>query len=171
MVKITFFTPQLLFICVVVTLSSAVTVEIPVTAPSAAPKVPGSLFSLSIEHERWLDWAGNTSRNEFFFNVLDNLISITDEGPQIRIGADSEDRTTYQQGIEGVQLDIPGPSSDVPYPEASNVTVGDGFYEAARFLPPGTHVIWGVNLKADNITQAVLVIFSSYFRQSMSHKT
>ncbi|THV02264.1 hypothetical protein K435DRAFT_817806 [Dendrothele bispora CBS 962.96] len=142
MVKITFFTP--------------VTVEIPVTAPSAAPKVPGSLFSLSIEQDRWLDWAGNTSRNEFFFNVLDNLISITDEGPKIRIGADSEDRTTYQQGIEGAQLDIPGPSSDVPYPEASNVTVGDGFYEAARFLPPGTHVIWGVNLKADNITQAVL---------------
>ncbi|KAG6873248.1 hypothetical protein C0995_001268 [Termitomyces sp. Mi166 len=47
-------------------------------------------------------------------------------------------------------------TSVVPYPEATNITVGDSFYATTRFLPPNTHVTWGVNLGLDNITAAVL---------------
>lgn len=44
----------------------------------------------------------------------------------------------------------------MPYPEASNITVGARFYSLASHLPSGTNVIWGVNLGADNITAAFL---------------
>lgn len=60
-------------------------------------------------------------------------------------------------------------TTTVPYPEASNITVGDGFYSIVSHLPPGeyqlaptcllftiptlgTHVIWGVNMRDDNLT-------------------
>ncbi|THV07040.1 glycoside hydrolase family 79 protein [Dendrothele bispora CBS 962.96] len=140
-------------------LSYALTVNIPVTAPSNASTVTGSLFSLSIEQDRWLDWAqasNSSSRNEFFFNTLDNLIQITGEGPQIRIGADSEDHTDFNENIEGTELVFPDPTTTVPYPEATTIVVGDEYYEAVRFLPSGTHVIWGVNFGTDNLTAAVL---------------
>jgi len=72
--------------------------------------------------------------------------------------------------------DIFPPSTSIyPYPEASNITVGDGFYQAVANLPPGkiytplkivwspqpsppegTHVIWGVNFGQSNITAAYL---------------
>jgi len=69
---------------------------------------------------------------------------------------------------------FPAYTATVPYPEASNITVGDGFYQIVEHLPPGelpcssypwcdfdlytpgTHVIWGLNLRDDNITAAFL---------------
>ncbi|KAK7451043.1 hypothetical protein VKT23_012718 [Stygiomarasmius scandens] len=140
----------------VASLSYAVTVNIPVDAPSGAPTVSGSLFSLSIEQDRWLDWAGNTSRNEFFFNTLDNLIQITGEPPQIRIGANSEDHTNFNGELQDAQLVFPDPTTTVPYPEATKIVVGNAYYEAAKFLPRDTHVIWGVNFGENNVTAAVL---------------
>ncbi|KAG7092119.1 hypothetical protein E1B28_008493 [Marasmius oreades] len=44
----------------------------------------------------------------------------------------------------------------VPYPEASSVVVGDAYYKTARFLPPNTHVSWGVNFGQNNITATFL---------------
>lgn len=32
---------------------------------------------------------------------------------------------------------FPPATAVVPYPEAINITVGDGYYETAQFLPPG----------------------------------
>ncbi|KAF5364746.1 hypothetical protein D9758_009300 [Tetrapyrgos nigripes] len=137
--------------------SSAVTVSIPDAAPEGAPTVDGTLFSLSIEQDRWLDWAGNstTGRNQFF-NTLDNIIQFTGAAPQLRIGADSEDRTDFKPGVQDAELIIQDPDECTPYHEAANVTVGDAFYEAARFLPNGTHVIWGVNFRRSNLTAAFL---------------
>ncbi|PIL37311.1 hypothetical protein GSI_01004 [Ganoderma sinense ZZ0214-1] len=34
-------------------------------------------------------------------------------------------------------------------------TVGNAYYELSRFLPRGTHMIWGINLGANNVTNAV----------------
>lgn len=81
----------------------AVDVAIPLTAPSGAPSVAPDLVSLSIEQDRWIDWAGTTEQNQFFYNALDNLVQITNAPPFIRIGADSEDHTDFSYDVQ-VQL-------------------------------------------------------------------
>ncbi|GAW04025.1 glycoside hydrolase family 79 protein [Lentinula edodes] len=48
------------------------------------------------------------------------------------------------------------PTLTTPYPEADSDVVGKAFYRAARHLPPGTHVTWGVNLRELNATGAYL---------------
>ncbi|KAK7021937.1 hypothetical protein VNI00_017166 [Paramarasmius palmivorus] len=133
-----------------------VSVQLSSTAPSGAPLISGSHISLSLELDRWTDWVGLDSRNEFFFNTLDNLAQITGEPPSIRIGANSEDHTNFNGALRGSQTAFPPPTTTVPYPEASEIVVGDTYYQAARFLPPETHVIWGVNFGQNNLTAAVL---------------
>lgn len=137
-------------------LVSALTVTIPTVAPSGAPVISPSLISLSLEQDRWTDWSGTTSRNEFFFNTLDNLKQITGQPPHIRIGANSEDHTDFNSNAQFAQDIFPAASATVPYPEATNITVGNSYYLTARFLPPGTHVTWGVNFGQNNITAAFL---------------
>lgn len=154
-------------------LASAITVTVPLAAPTAAPVISQSLFSLSIEQDRWTDWVGTTARNTFFFNTLDNLAGLAGQPPHIRIGADSEvvtsihalayvslkhrdtqDHTNFNPNIQVcrtrhrrpatcnplclrqfAQDVFPAPTTTVPYPEASTVVVGDGFYQAVQFLP------------------------------------
>lgn len=77
-----------------------VTVSVPASAPSDAPVVSRSLISFSIEQDRWTDWAGNTSRNQFFYNILDNVKQITGIPPFVRVGADSEDHTDFSFNVE-----------------------------------------------------------------------
>ncbi|KAF5327444.1 hypothetical protein D9619_004448 [Psilocybe cf. subviscida] len=129
-------------------------VSISQAAPSAAASISPSFLSFSIEQDRWTDWVGTTSRNDFFFNTLDNLRQLTGEPPQIRIGANSEDHTDFSPNVKAAIF--PAVTATVPYPEATNITVGDGFYAAAKFLPPNTHVIWGLNLGQNNVTAAFL---------------
>ncbi|KAG5716858.1 hypothetical protein E4T56_gene3419 [Termitomyces sp. T112] len=131
-------------------------VPIPLTVPSAAVRVSSSFFSFSIEQDRWTDWAGSTSRNQFLFNILDNFGQLTGVPPRIRIGANSEDHTKFNSAIKKTQLVFPALSTTVPYPEATNITVGDAFYQATQFLPPNTHVTWGLNLGQFNLTTAFL---------------
>ncbi|KXN91627.1 hypothetical protein AN958_12479 [Leucoagaricus sp. SymC.cos] len=131
-------------------------VAIPVNAPAGAVHVVPSLIAFSIEQDRWTDWAGLTSRNQFFFNVLNNIKGISGEPPFIRIGANSEDRTNYNPGVETPQLVEDTPTATVPFPEARAIVVGDAYYEAARFLLPNTHVVWGVNFGQNNLTAAYL---------------
>ena len=70
------------------------------SAPSKAVPVLQSLISFSIEQDRWTDWVGTTERNDFFFNTLDNLNQLTGIPPQIRIGANSEDHTNFDQNVQ-----------------------------------------------------------------------
>jgi hypothetical protein len=79
---------------------SAIEVTIPLVAPPDAASVLGNLVSLSIEQDRWVDWAGTTKPNTFFNNILDNLVQITKTPPFIRIGADSEDHTDFSYDIQ-----------------------------------------------------------------------
>lgn len=79
---------------------SAIEVTIPLVAPPGAASVLGNLVSLSIEQDRWIDWAGTTKPNAFFNNVLDNLVQITKTPPFLRIGADSEDHTDFSYDIQ-----------------------------------------------------------------------
>ncbi|KAF9254975.1 hypothetical protein L218DRAFT_992089 [Marasmius fiardii PR-910] len=134
----------------------AVSVNLSNRTPGGAVVVSPSLFSLSIEQDRLTDWVGLNSRNEFFFNTLDNLARITGEPPQIRIGANSVDRTNYNAGVVTPQVAFPPPTTTVPYPEISAAVIGDAFYKTARFLPRDTHVTWGVNFGQFNLTAAFL---------------
>lgn len=135
---------------------SSVHVTVPLASPSGAAYLSPSLVSLSIEQDRWVDWAGTSAANSFFYNTLDNLRQLTGEPPWIRIGADSEDHTNFNPNIQYSDTIFPTYTQIVPYPEASNITVGNGFYQIVEHLPAGTHVIWGLNLRDDNITIAYL---------------
>ncbi|KAG2046673.1 glycoside hydrolase family 79 protein [Suillus hirtellus] len=144
------------FITLVVPIVSAIEVTIPLTAPLGAAPLKGNLVSLSIEQDRWNEWAGTTEPNTFFNNVLDNFIQITNTPPFVRIGADSEDHTDFSHDVE-YEEDIFPPSSIItPYPEATNITVGQGFYDIISHLPNGTQVHWGLNLREYNLTAAYL---------------
>jgi len=145
----------LFFLLLLGQLASCLDFSISLTAPATA-FVSQSLVSLSIEQDRWTDWAGNTSRNDFFFNTLDNLQQLTGLPPQIRIGANSEDHTNFGNNVQFSELIFPPVTSIVPYPEAKNITVGNAYYGAAQFLPPNTRVIWGLNLGQNNLTAAFL---------------
>ncbi|KAJ7903723.1 glycoside hydrolase family 79 protein [Mycena olivaceomarginata] len=134
----------------------ALTVTISSSPGTSAPYISKSLISLSIEQDRWPDWAGTSSKNEFFIQTLNNLKSITGAPPDIRIGANSEDKTNFAYDVQYAQDIFPAPTAIVPYPEALNITVGDSFYQIAQHLPRGTHVTWGVPLGPLNVTAAVL---------------
>lgn len=123
-------------------------------APSDAARPPPSFISFSIEQDRWTDWSGKYERNDFFFNALDNLRLKSGAPPHIRIGANSEDRTIFDPNVQVCESVPKAHFSDhvcrhqfsvdrfppytvtVPYPEANNISVGDGYYRTARFLPP-----------------------------------
>ncbi|KAJ7216001.1 glycoside hydrolase family 79 protein [Mycena pura] len=152
-------------------------VSIPITAGSAAA-VTGNLLSLSIEQDRWLDWSGNATQNTFFFNCLDNIVQITGLAPLIRIGANSEDHTNFDPNVTGVQDQFPPPTTTVPYPEATSIVAGPGFYQVIRLVDvqfalwlipvfSGTGVTWGVNFGGANLTavfletQAIVKAFAS----------
>ncbi len=75
-------------------------VSIPVAAPSSAITLNHDLLSLSIEQDRWPDWAGTDAPNIFFRNTLQNLQERAGVYPWIRIGADSEDHTDFNPAVE-----------------------------------------------------------------------
>ncbi len=94
------FLSVVLLACLSAAQAQGLPVSVPLTAPSAAVTVKPSLMALSIEQDRWTDWAGTTAKNGFFFNTLDNLKQRTGVAPPLRIGADSEDRTNYNAEVD-----------------------------------------------------------------------
>ncbi|EAU85549.2 hypothetical protein CC1G_06262 [Coprinopsis cinerea okayama7 len=136
---------------------SSLDIGIPITAPSKAAPILRDHVSYSLEQDRWLDWSGTTSKNDFFHNTMENIRDLTGLPPRIRIGANSEDRTHFNPNIEFAQLVFPAPTYVIPYPEATTIVVGDGYYAATRFLPRDTQVTWGLNLGSNNLTAAFLM--------------
>ncbi|KAJ6463589.1 hypothetical protein C8R47DRAFT_1079880 [Mycena vitilis] len=170
-------------------LVSALTVPIPLSAgdplpPPPPPSVDGNLVSLSIEQDRWLDWVGNTSRNSFFFNTLDNLVALTGSDPTIRIGPPSRmnqvvnKRSHGQEGIlktirTTAQLYSPRsrrflrqPRSSLTRRQQISSQVPGLMRQAAMFLPTGTGVTFKhsqkLQIQATFLeTQAIINAFSS----------
>ena len=153
--------PSIRFLAAVVALPllasvvAAVNVTIPTTPPSGAQNLSSTLVSFSIEQDRWPDWAGTDARNEFVHSALSNLAALTGTPPKIRVGADSEDHTVWSPTVTINEDTFPPPNTITPYPEATKIVVGDEYYALSRFLPTGTHMVWGVNFGADNATNAV----------------
>ncbi|KAI0666081.1 glycoside hydrolase family 79 protein [Trametes maxima] len=134
---------------------SALNVSLPISPPGNSQALSPTLLSFSIEQDRWPDWAGVWSRNEFTHDALLNYAALTGHPPNIRVGANSEDHTFWSPTVTIEDSSFPPPNSITPYPEATSITVGNAYYSLSRFLPRGTHMTWGVNLGADNITNAV----------------
>ncbi|KAM5535520.1 hypothetical protein V8D89_010857 [Ganoderma adspersum] len=135
--------------------SSALNVSVPISSPSGSQTLARTLLSFSIEQDRWPDWSGVNSRNEFTYSALTTLGKLTGEPPKIRVGADSEDHTFWSPTVTVNEDEFPPANTITPYPEATRITVGNAYYELSRFLPRGTHMTWGINLGANNVTNAV----------------
>ncbi|TFK85874.1 glycoside hydrolase family 79 protein [Polyporus arcularius HHB13444] len=139
---------------------TAVNVSVPLAPPSGAQTLSPTLVSFSIEQDNWPDWTGTDSRNEFVHTALLNYAALTGHPPNIRVGANSEDHTFFSPTVTINEDQFPPPNTVTPYPEASTITVGDEYYQLSRFLPSGTHMTWGVNFGADNVTNAVNMVKS-----------
>ncbi len=135
--------------------SSAVNVSLPLSPPSGSHSLAPTLVSFSLEQDCWPDWSGVDSRNEFTNRALENYAELTGEPPKIRVGANSEDHTFWSPTVTINEDQFPPANAVTPYPEATHVTVGDKYYELSQFLPRGTHMTWGVNFGADNVTNAI----------------
>ncbi|OSD01894.1 glycoside hydrolase family 79 protein [Trametes coccinea BRFM310] len=134
---------------------SAINVSLPISAPGGSQGLSPTLLSFSIEQDRWPDWTGIDERNEFTHSALLNYAALTGQPPNIRVGANSEDHTFWSPTVTIEEASFPPPNTITPYPEATSITVGDAYYSLSRFLPTGTRMVWGVNLGADNVTNAV----------------
>jgi len=50
--------------------------------------------------DRWSDWVGTSTPNTYFINLLNNLGELTGRMPDIRVGANSEDRTFFDKSVK-----------------------------------------------------------------------
>ena len=140
--------------------SCQVTVNIPQTPGDDAVNVPSDYVCLSLESDRLNDWMETTSgsRNDFFYNTLDNLRELSGAPPRIRIGANSADNTFFGGNVSSVplttgvkslanhrcqvfQTNFPKSTIKTPYPEATNITVDIAYYKAAQFLPQSMSIL------------------------------
>ncbi|KAH9936780.1 glycoside hydrolase family 79 protein [Epithele typhae] len=133
---------------------AAVNVSIPLSPPENSQPLSPTLVSFSLEQDRWPDWVGIDSRNDFTHHALVRLASLTGVPTKIRVGANSEDHTFWSPTVTVNEDEFPPADTITPYPEATKITVGDKYYTLSRWLPRGTHMTWGVNLGADNATNA-----------------
>ncbi|TFY67602.1 hypothetical protein EVJ58_g1519 [Rhodofomes roseus] len=135
--------------------ASNVSVDVPVLAPTNSLPLASTLLSFSIEQDNWPEWSGIDERNEFTYNALTTYANLTGQPPKIRVGADSEDHSVWSPTVT-INEDVFPPSNTItPYPEATNITVGSEYYVLSKWLPSGTHMVWGVNLGYNNVTNAV----------------
>lgn len=86
-------------LCFPLLVTAAINVTLPATAPDNSRPLASTLLSFSIEQDRWPDWTGVSSRNQFTFNALQNLARLTGTPPKIRVGADSEDHTVWSPSV------------------------------------------------------------------------
>ncbi|KZV62776.1 glycoside hydrolase family 79 protein [Peniophora sp. CONT] len=133
-----------------------VSITIPTQSPSSAFSVAQDLVAFSIEQDRWTDWIGTDTPNTFWLNALENLKQLSGLPTRIRIGANTADRTNFSFDVEYATDVFPATTAAQPYSEATNITVGQGFYDLAAHLPSKTPVIWGVNFGRNNLTAAYL---------------
>jgi hypothetical protein len=72
---------------------------IPIVVPDDAKPLSQNLLGFSLEQDRWPDWAGTQSRNEFTHSALLNYARLTGKPPKIRVGANSEDHTVWSPTV------------------------------------------------------------------------
>jgi hypothetical protein len=105
--------------------------------------------------DRWPDWAGREigKPNDYVNQLMRNLGERTGHMPFLRIGANSQDRASTNNSVQVIDATFPPPTDSVPNPEADHIFIGRDFYALSGNLPAGTSFMWGLNLKALNITE------------------
>ncbi|KAJ3525242.1 hypothetical protein NM208_g11724 [Fusarium decemcellulare] len=133
------------------------TLRLPDHRPPWVEKLSPHLAGFSLEMDRWPDWAGQEvgKSNKYFNQLLQNLAERTGHVPFLRVGANSQDRSTVDLGIKIMNSTFPEPTENVPNPEADHNFIGRDFYALSANLPPGTPFMWGLNLKSLNKTETV----------------
>ncbi|KAF8309013.1 hypothetical protein DL93DRAFT_2170653 [Clavulina sp. PMI_390] len=130
-------------------------VTLSLSAPSNKQVLESNLVSFSIEGDRWPDWAGVDEPNTFFLNCLSNLAKLTGAQPGVRVGANSEDRTLFNDSVPIIVTTTPNWTAITPYPEATYEQASSRYYQLSKHMPAGTHMIWGTNLGFNNTDNAV----------------
>ena len=69
--------------------------------------------------------------------------------------ADSEDRGILDLSLPVGNITAAAATPSVPYPEASEVFIGQDWYALSQNLPSGTPFTWGINLRSLNKTESV----------------
>ncbi|EJT96649.1 hypothetical protein DACRYDRAFT_60186 [Dacryopinax primogenitus] len=134
-----------------------VTITIPSSIPSNAKYSYGSLVGMSIEQDRFPDWAGTLgSPNPFTMTVLQNIVERYGVPPPIRVGGNTEDKTHWSPDVQYTNNTYPAATNTTPYPEANTVVVGTDFWSLAGNFPSGTEFTFGINLKAQANYGAVI---------------
>lgn len=82
-----------------VTSIMAINTTISMLTPPSSQVLSQNLLGFSIEQDRWPDWTGVDSRNEFTHSALLNYALLTGKPPRIRVGANSEDHTVWSPTI------------------------------------------------------------------------
>ncbi|KAF8309020.1 glycoside hydrolase family 79 protein [Clavulina sp. PMI_390] len=147
-------------------------VTLSLSAPANKQTLDSNLVALSIEGDRWPDWAGVDRPNAFFLNCLSNLAHLSGSTPNIRVGANSEDKMQYNDSVPIIVTTTPNWTATTPYPEASYEQASSRYYELSRHMPAGTHMIWGTNLGFNNTDNAVaqaLAIVATFSRGGAAH--
>ncbi|KAJ9118457.1 hypothetical protein QFC24_006103 [Naganishia onofrii] len=142
----------------------SVNVSIPATVPVLARICPKSLIGLSIEMDRWADWAGGAvgTPNAFLNQALNNLANYTGHPVFLRVGANSQDHGFLAPNVQVVNLTFPEPTQLVPQPEAAHIAIGRDWYRLSGNLPEGTEFTWGVNLRELNVSETVGQVVQLY---------
>ncbi|KAF8316383.1 hypothetical protein DL93DRAFT_774021 [Clavulina sp. PMI_390] len=151
-----------------------VNVTLTLAAPVSAQTLDSALLSFSIEGDRWPDWAGVSKPNAFFLNCLHNIAHLTGVQPSVRVGANSEDKTIFNQSIPIIAANFPNWTAVTPYPEALSIQVSARYYHLSKHMPAGTHMIWGTNLGSNNTANAVKeakAIVSTFSHGGVAHKS
>ncbi|WVO24674.1 uncharacterized protein IAS62_006051 [Cryptococcus decagattii] len=150
-------------------------VQIPNSQPAWAQPLSPNLAAMSIEMDRWPDWAGQKvgQPNQYVNQVLTNLGERTGAMPYLRVGADSQDRATIDLSFEVMNATFPAPTAEVPIPEAAHISIGRDFYALSGNLPDGTTFQWGVNLASLNRTETVAqaALVAEAFQGDRAHLT
>lgn len=72
-----------------------------------------------------------------------------------------------------MQATFPAASAATPYPEANAIRVNSQYYALSRYLPAGTHVVWGVNFGSGTVNNAVAQtksILATFGTSGAAHK-
>ncbi|KAJ2955044.1 hypothetical protein NQZ79_g8886 [Umbelopsis isabellina] len=131
-----------------------VSISLPTAIPANATVLDPRLCSMSLEFQSLEYYAGELgSPNQFTQNVVKNIVDRVGQPPAVRVGGNTQDRTYYDPSVLAVRL--PAGNASVPNPTQMQIYVGPNFFKLAKNLPANTLVTFGVNLKFNNLTDAI----------------
>ncbi|KAI0162911.1 hypothetical protein BJ166DRAFT_578639, partial [Pestalotiopsis sp. NC0098] len=162
----------------------AIEIDLSLDKPSTALPIPAGMCGLSIEADRFVDWAGEPGdRNEFTWHLMNNIqVSLYPAMASVlkqeehhlklrynRVGGGSQDfiinvdeLDNEDPGFYNIFKPVPDyddlESTKELFPQAYFTGAGYKYWRAACNFPPTTSFTFGVNLLAGNTSEAIAQI-------------